>query len=190
MSGQLIHTVPFLRQRRRGFTLLELLIVIFIIALISSGFVKLMVGFGGAALTLENETKRLYRLLTLTAQEAILEGSGIGVLIEKGAYRFVSPGQKHWVAFEGEDLLQRHQLPQGWRLELQQYGQEVPPVAIAKEQDELESKPEEPAPTIIFYDSGEMTSFQLRIYAADNPAPTLIEAKESGEIEMHLQGVS
>jgi len=187
LSGQLTHSVFPSRHQQAGFTLLELLIVIFIISLISAGFVKLMVGFGGAAQSLENETKRLHRLLSLTAQEAILEGSSIGILIEVDAYRFVSPGNKYWVTFEGDDLLQRHQLPQGWHFELKQDGQVIPPVAAAMKKDKTEQKVEQPAPSIIFYDSGEMTPFQLRIYAVDNPKPSMIKTKENGEIEMHFQ---
>ncbi len=187
LSGQLTDAVPPLRQQRAGFTLLELLIVIFIISLVSAGFVRLMVGFGGASLSLEDETRRLHRLLTLTAQQAILQGSEIGLLVEADAYHFVLPVKDHSVAFEGDDLLQYHRLPQGWRLELQQDGQIIPPVVVATKEDGTEKEVKQPPPSIIFYDSGEVTPFQLRIYAADNPEPTMIEAKENGEIEVHFQ---
>ncbi len=176
-----------LRHPRAGFTLLELLIVIFIISLISAGFVRVLAGFGGTTLSLEDETRRLHRLLTLTAQQAILQGSEIGLLAEADGYHFVLPIKDYSVAFEDSDLLQYHQLPQGWRLELQQDGQLIPPAEVTIKKEATEKETRQPAPSIIFYSSGEITPFQLRIYAPDHPEPTIIEAKDNGEIEVHFQ---
>ncbi len=185
-SGPLMHSFPSLRRQRVGFTLLELLIVVFIISLISAGFVKLMVGFGGAAQSLEDETRRLQRLSTLAAQQAILDGAPIGLLIEANAYYFVSAGEKYWLTVEGDDLLQRHQLPQGWRLALWQDGKLLPPVEANVKKDDLGKKAEQPEPSIIFYDSGEMTPFELRIHAVDQSEPTVIETDENGEVEVRF----
>ena len=186
LSSGLSHSKSLSRRQQTGFTLLELLIVVFIISLISAGFIKLSVGFGSAAQPLENETKRLHRLLNLTAQEAILQGSGIGLLIEADAYHFVSPGQGvNWVTFD-DDMLKRHQLPEDWHLELKQYDEVIPPVAADLKTDETKEI-KQPSPSIVFYASGEVTSFQLYIYAADYPEPSLIEVKENGKIEMHFQ---
>ena len=193
LSSLLSHSKFSSRYQQTGFTLLELLIVIFIISLISAGFIKLSVGFGNATQSLENETKRLNRLLSLTAQEAILQGSEIGLLIEADGYHFVSHGQEvEWVTFDGDDMLQRHQLPQGWRLELNQFDQVIPPAAVIKideteKKDGVKKEVEQLEPAIVFYASGEIAPFQLHIFAVDNPDPSTIEAKENGEIEMHFQ---
>ncbi len=188
LPSLLIQSKSLSRHQQAGFTLLELLIVIFIISLISAGFIKLSVGFGSATQSLENETKRLHRLLSLTAQKSILQASAIGLLIEADAYHFVSRGKSvEWVTFEGDDMLQHHQLPQGWRLELKQSDEVVPPVSVNLEEDETGKEVEQPSPAIVFYDSGETSPFQLRIYAVDIPDPFMIEVKESGEVEMHLQ---
>jgi len=186
LSSGLSHSKSSSRRQQAGFTLLELLIVIFIISLISAGFIKLSVGFGSATQPLENETKRLHRLLNLTAQEAILQGSGIGLLIEADAYHFVSPGQEYWVTFD-DDMLKRHQLPDDWHLELKQYDEVVSPVVADIKTDETEKEVKQPSPSIVFYASGEVTPFQLYIYAADYPEPSLIEVKGNGKIEMHFQ---
>lgn len=178
-SGLLNHSKLLSKNQQVGFTLLELLIVIFIISLISAGFIKLSVGFSSATQSLEDETRRLHRLLNLTAQEAILNGGRIGLLIESDTYHFVSPGQQNRWEIIDDDILKSHQLPQGWSLELKQDDQVVSP-AVIKEGDPL------PSPSIIFYASGEMTAFQLSIYPAGYPDPSLIEAKENGEIEMRF----
>ncbi|MCF6354431.1 MAG: type II secretion system minor pseudopilin GspH [Candidatus Polarisedimenticolaceae bacterium] len=188
MAGRWLSSLLMpLRHPRAGFTLLELLIVIFIISLISAGFVRVLVGFGGTTLSLEDETRRLHRLLTLTAQQAILQGNDIGLLVEADGYHFVLPVKDYSLAFEDDDLLQYHQLPQGWRLELQQDGQVIPPVEVAINKEATEKETKQPAPSIIFYGSGEITPFQLRIYAIDHPEPTVVEAKENGEIEVRFQ---
>jgi len=198
-AGLLNHSRSSSKYQQPGFTLLELLIVIFIISLISAGFIKLSVGFSSATQSLENETRRFHRLLGLTAQEAILLGGEIGILIEADAYRFVVPRKIDrggvvdylWETFDGDDMLQRHQLPQDWRLELQQDGQAIPPVAANVEKEEETEETEEPSlqppPAIIFYASGEMNPFQLRIYAADIPDPSLVEINEDGMIKMRVQ---
>jgi len=190
LSSLLIQSKSLSRDQHAGFTLLELLIVIFIISLISAGFIKLSLGFASATQSLEDETRRLHRLLDLTAQRSILRGGAIGLLIEANAYHFVSRGRAfEWVTFDGDDMLQHHQLPQGWHLELRQYDKVVPPVVVNLETDETEAKVGQPPPAIVFYDSGEITPFQLRIYAIDIPDPFMIEAKENGEIKMHLQAL-
>ena len=185
LSSGLSHSKSSSRRQQAGFTLLELLIVVFIISLISAGFIKLSVGFGSATQLLENETKRLHRLLNLTAQEAILQGSGIGLLIEADAYHFVAYGQEDWVTFD-DDMLKRYQLPEDWHLELKQYDEVVPPVVADLKKDETKEV-KQPTPSIIFYATGEVTPFQLQIYAADYPDPSLIEVKENGKIEMYFQ---
>ncbi len=178
---------PPLRRPLAGFTLLELLIVIFIVSLISAGFVRLMVGFGGAALSLEEEARRLHRLLTLAAQQAILQGSEIGLLVEADGYHFVRPVKDYSVALREEELLRHRKLPEGWRLELEQDDRPVPPVTVAAEKEGAEQETRQPPPSILFYDSGEVTPFRLHLYTADASASATIEARENGEIEMRLE---
>ncbi|VAX09534.1 hypothetical protein MNBD_GAMMA26-322 [hydrothermal vent metagenome] len=178
------HKPPIQKHHAAGFTLLELVIAAFIVALISTGFIRLSIGFSNPAQSLENESKRLYRLMGLAAQEAILQGREIGVLVEQDAYRFLFQGKQYWETFSADDLLQRRQLPQGWALVLRQDDQVIVSAAVPLDDDGVEDKKNMPAPTIRFYANGEVAPFQLSIYAADNSEPYIVVAQANGEIEM------
>jgi general secretion pathway protein H len=173
-----------IRGYSAGFTLLELLIAAFIVALISTGFIRLNIGFGNPAQSLENEVNRLHRLLGLTAQKAILQGSEIGILVEQDAYRFLFPGKQYWEAFSADNFLKRRQLPQGWELVLMQDDQVITPALVPLGDDGVEDKKKMPPPTALFYASGEVTPFRLSIYSSNNSEPYTIDVQANGEIEI------
>jgi general secretion pathway protein H len=171
-----------LRQRPGpgGFTLLELLVVIFIIGLMS-GYVVLSIDAGGRERSLDQESRRLHGLLRLAAQEAVLQGREVGVLLYLDRYAFVTSGLTAWEPPDDGTMLQPRQLPIGWRLELIQDGQVVPPLSSLPEQKLGRVAP---TPQLIFYSSGEGTAFQLRIYADGEAGPYLIQGDESGMLEL------
>lgn len=167
-----------------GFTLLELLIAAFIVALISTGFIRLNIGFGNPAQSLENEVNRLHRLLGLAAQEAILQGREVGVLVEQDAYRFLFRGKQYWEAFSTDALLKRRQLPQGWELVLMQDDQVITPALVPQDDDGVEDEKMMPSPTVLFYASGEVTPFTLSVHSNKNQEPYTIDVQANGEIKI------
>ncbi len=177
------------KSRPAGFTLLELLIVMFIIGMMS-GLAMLTVGFGNPDQSLENEARRLRRLMGLTAQEAILQGREIGILITRDAYRFLTPGKLGWAAMDADDMLRERELPQGWRLELVQDEQPADLAAAPPggEGETEEGKP--PPPQILFYATGEVTPFRLSLHSQDDSGFYVIEAQANGEIEMSHRGLA
>jgi len=175
---------PYRRWRQRGFTLLELLVVVFIIGLMS-GYVVLSLDPGSARGGVDQESKRLYGLLRLAAQEAILQGQEVGVLVYHDRYEFVLAGLEQWEPPDEGSTLQARQLPQGWRLELTQEGQAVPPLnPQPKKEAEEGEEPKPLAPQIIFFSSGEITAFELRIYSDSGAATESIKGEESGNLEI------
>ncbi|MDH3944903.1 MAG: type II secretion system minor pseudopilin GspH [Anaerolineae bacterium] len=170
------------RCRQRGFTLLELLVVVFIIGLMS-GYVVLSLDTGDGRGGVDRESKRLYGLMRLAAQEAILQGREVGVLIYHDRYEFVLAGLDQWEPPSEGSTLQVRQLPRYWRLELTQEGQVVPPLSSHPKEEEDE-EPEKLAPQIIFFSSGEGTAFELRIYSDSGAATDSIKGEESGNLEL------
>lgn len=187
MAAGLSLCVERLPKHRLGFTLLELLIVMFIIGMMG-GLVMLKAGFGNPDQPLDNETRRLHRLMGLTAQEAILQGREIGILVQKEAYRFLTPGRDYWIGVDSSDLLRERELPQGWRLELVQDDQVAEPATIAIDEESGEEKEKQPIPQIIFYATGEVTPFRLSLHSESDSGFYVIEAQANGEIEMSHQG--
>lgn len=174
-----LHSVRRCR-RQGGFTLLELLVVIFIIGLMA-GYVVLSMDVGGRERSLDQESRRLHGLLRLASQEAVLQGREVGVLIYLDRYVFVVSGHKTWEPLDDGAMLQPHQLPYGWQLELIQDGQVIPPLTARLQQGE---KGVPPLPQLIFYSSGEGSAFQLRIYADGKAGSYVIVGDESGMLEI------
>ena len=79
------HPLPRLS---RGFTLIELMVVIVILGIIAS-FAVLSVGNRDASAALEEEVQRLAALLQLASEEAVITGRQLGLRITPGGYLFV-----------------------------------------------------------------------------------------------------
>ena len=109
-----------------GFTLLELLIVISMIAILA-GAVAMSVGDGGRDRQLRAEADRLARLLELVAEEAALRGESLGLRPLDHGYEFLLNGVAGWERLEGDNLLRPVVLDDGTELHFRDYtGQDFP----------------------------------------------------------------
>jgi len=77
------------RRIPSGFSLLELLVVVFIIGILATMF-TLSVGVTGADQELEREVDRLRAVLELASQEAIMQGREIGMRFYRDGYEFAA----------------------------------------------------------------------------------------------------
>lgn len=96
----------------RGFTLLEIMVVLVLIGIITS-FALLSVG-GGPKGRLDEEARRLAALVELHQQEAILSGELRGIQFSRTGYAILRQDEKGaWQPPAAADTLIRHQLPEG-----------------------------------------------------------------------------
>jgi len=173
----------------RGFTLLELIVVVFIIGVIA-GFASLSVGTS-ADRTIEEEAKRFTALLRLASEESILNAVEMGVKVYKTSYQFGQLGANGRLGGLEEDdgTFRLRSLPEGIILKLEINGETLtltegtesffsPSVASEDEEDENSeasnfSRSEEAeaeddgAPVIFLLSSGEMTPFLLEFTVED-----------------------
>jgi len=107
--------------RGRGFTLVEILVVVVIMAIVVS-LVVLSIGTTGRDSQLDEESRRIEGLIGLLHERALLEGRDFGLRIEPAAYEFLvyDTRRDRWVAFDREREFRRRDLPKGvsFRLEL------------------------------------------------------------------------
>ena len=75
------------QSRNRGFTLLELLIVMVIVALMVT-MVVLSVNLGRGDSALKDSARRLHAIMQLASEEAILFNKSLGVKLEEDEYSF------------------------------------------------------------------------------------------------------
>ncbi len=96
-------------QRSAGFTLIEILVVIVIMAVMAAFVVPSFVSLNRGSL--DDEARRLVRVLKISADESILTGRMIRWLATEHAYYFETQDEKgHWQSLN-EAPYQRYELP-------------------------------------------------------------------------------
>jgi general secretion pathway protein H len=146
----------------RGFTLLELLVVLVLIGIILS-FAVLSVGDGGRQARLEQEARRMQALFSLASEEAVLRSLELGVVLQQQGYAFVGYDGEAWQPLTGDSLLREHALPETMKFALFIEGLPVELSALPGEGEEG------PAPQLLFFSSGERQPFELTVAYRDAP---------------------
>lgn len=196
----------------RGFTLLELLVVIMIIALIS-GSALLSLGQLASGGEAEDTARRIAALLRLGSDESVLNAREIGLYLDRSEYRFLVYQGGVWLPVENDRLFQPHSIPAGLELELVQHGESLQLPAPPEENDadaDAETtgtdnengngtaenaaggsqQPDEseghPPPQILLLSSGEISPFELYVSSDtdDDAAVWVVRGALTGEIRV------
>lgn len=174
------------RVRTRGFTLLEIMVVIVIIAVIVS---LAVISLGdNAGRRLDEEARRVRTLVRLAADEAVLQGQEIGVAITADGYEFqvYDDRTRQWARMPSDRVFRPRRMPDGVTLELFLDDQAlVLPVADADadRDDEDSAGPVLPQPQLLLLSSGEITPFELEIAMDDVDRKVLLRGSPNGTIE-------
>ncbi len=158
------------RGRSRGFTLLEMLVMLIVIG-ITISFVTLSIGVGGKPVELQNEAEKLTGMLQLALEEAVLTGKPIGLRIDETLdrsgtrfnYEWSVLEQGKWQPFEQHPVLQDGQVAEGIELDLTLEGVEIQLQEEAKEDEDDSKLKETYQPDIFILQSGELSAFKLRL---------------------------
>ena len=160
----------------RGFTLIEILVVMFIVGLMFS-LAVLSVGEGGRSENVRREAERFRALLVLAQERAVLEARDFSVSFTEDGYGFLVLEEDAWQAITDDELFRDRQLPEDVSFELSANDL---PVNLADPDDEEEG----PTPHVLVLSSGELTPFELRMYAGEGAISYRIEGKVQGEISI------
>ncbi len=141
-----------------GFTLIEILTVVFLIGIVLGG-VAVFITQDGVDQRMDKAVERFVVISDHIAEIAILSGEPVGLLLEPPAWR-ENPLDEGW-RYRWQKMT-----PQGWN-DLE----EVPPVElenaielqvyIDRQEWKYEDAPKERVPLLAFYPSGEVTPFEI-----------------------------
>ncbi len=164
----------------RGFTLLELLVVLVIVALMAT---LLVLGGGdNSGRRLQREASNLAALLNLAADEAVMQGRELGLFIDGQGYRFLilDPESGQWREVEQKPL-QSHRFEQPYRLDFELDGEQMDDTSRQQMQQlARRSGSDQPPPLLLLLSSGEVTPFRMTL-ALDKPAVS---------VELHSDGLN
>jgi len=179
-----------LRDRRSGFSLIELLVVITIIGIVMS-IALLSIGLLGDDRDLQTEGRRMIALVRVAQDDATMQGREFGLEITANAYRFVEydPLLSLWVELIGDDTLRMRTLPEDYEFDLFLEGQRVlldlepAPFDDPDEEDSYSDITENYAPHIMIFSSGDMTPFELHILRTGGDMAVVLEGNLLGDVK-------
>lgn len=165
-----------------GFTLIEIMIVVFIIGLITAAAV---ITFGGQSRDsqLDEEAERLAALLDYTREQAELQTRDYGFRTLLSGYQFVvfDPMTAEWKVQQEDDALRERRLPEGL----------VPSLVVEGRKVVLDSqwpKIDDHKPQIIIFGNGDITSFEWRLKRLGTGQEAVISTDEQTNLQMALPG--
>jgi general secretion pathway protein H len=167
------------KNQDRGFSLLELLVVIVIISILFT-FTTLAIRGTSPEELIETEAQRLDRLLQLALEEAILKGQEYGLEFKTDRYRFLLYFENTWQPLDNDDLLRERQLPENMELEL-----EIEQIDVLVEEDSADTGKEDeerPDPQVFLLSSGEITpDFSVRLVMPGVETSYIVSGTINGE---------
>ena len=165
-----------MRARQHGFTLLEILVVVAVIA-IMSGALVLSAASGGIERRLEDEATRLVRVLQVLCDQSVIEARFIGFGVGQGAYAGYELLDKGWLPVRKAGPLAVHQLPNSLQLRLGDRDDPLDPVIPEK-------------PRCVCAPTGELGALDLRLGLTDKNIAWRIALDDNGAPIAELIGTT
>lgn len=176
--------------RARGFTLIEILVVVVIIATIV-GTVVLSMGLVGDDRELETERNRLASLIDVAQDEAMMQGREFGLEFMRSSYRFVEfdPLTFQWAEVPYDELFRLRYLPEGMEFDLyvedKRIVLDLDPQQFSdpEEKADMNSDDNDYAPHVFVFSSGESTPFEIHLRRDVNDQLLVMRGDIFGDIE-------
>ncbi len=184
MVGRDDPKIAFCRQkvRQAGFTLIEVLIVIFIIGILAT-FASLKIGSRSLDDRLQNESERFEQLVKLALEESEVKSVPIGLRFTTSGYQFLALDEKGQWANYSEGALRPRPLVAPFYAELQVEGSMVPPAQDQPAGGLALDQEQKIQPQILLLPGGEVTAFAVDIKAQNYAFYFHVESDALGRIQ-------
>jgi len=178
-------------SRESGFTLIEVLVVLVIIAIISA-FAILGLGNLDDDRELQNEARRLTALIEMASDEATLQGRDFGLELSQRGYRFVEydPLTEQWFEVTGDDLMRPRTLAEDTEFDLFLEDRrvslrlEAAEVEHSDDDDDDRALSDDYLPHILVLSSGDISPFVLEIFRSTDRTSVQLSASPTGELKV------
>jgi general secretion pathway protein H len=171
-----------LHDRSRGFTLIEILVVVVIMAVVIS-LAVLAIGVTGRDRQLDEESQRIEGLLNMLHDRALIEGRDFGMRLEPAAYEFLTYDTRlsRWKRLDQESEFRRRVLPRGLNFQLELDGQQV---VLKPDDPNVTQDPTTPlsAPQVAVAASGESTPFRVLLQRQETNAVATVRGDSLGKL--------
>lgn len=176
-----------------GFTLLEILVTIAIIAILTGAAIIALGGFGRQN-DAQTTAEQLAALLRLAAEESLLTGREIGLRVEETQFSFLVLADNAWLPLDSDPLFRGRPLPEQLDIDIIMNGapvQLVQPEDDEQTADEAESSTStsddetdnlQAPPQIVVLSSGGLTPFELRVTAVTDGTTYIVRGDLVGTI--------
>ena len=168
----------------RGFTLMELMVVIAIIGLVTAG---VLIKFRGNSrdTQLDQEAQRLDALFDYTREQAELQTRDYGFRINETGYSFVvfDVLGNQWRPVDEDDALRERELPPDVKTDLVVEGRKVVLTRkrSGKELDDF-------APQVMIFANGDVSSFELALQRLDTDKIARLYTDDQTNVRLLLPG--
>ena len=175
-------------HHHRGFTLIEMMVVLLIIGIVVSSVV-LSINTDDVKEHMEIEMNRLRALINLAREEAILQDHDMALVIKEDSYSFqwYDIKQEKWLAVDDGQVFRERKLPPGTNMVLliedlpttEKHSR--PGTSLTLDgKDKEQQQEEEDVQRVVIYPSGEIFPFELILQKEDEST----QFKLVGEVEV------
>ena len=178
------------RKTQSGFTLVELLVVVFVIGIVAS-IALLSIANVGDTRVLRNEGLRFATLVELSQDEAAMQGREFGIEVLTAGYRFVEydPLAGLWTDIPGDDTLRLRAMPDDVELELYLEEKRIvldddPAPFDEPDKSNRNATDKSYAPHLFVFSSGDSTPFELHIFRDYDNQRVVVRGDALGAMEV------
>jgi general secretion pathway protein H len=144
-------------QHAAGFTLIEIMVVLVVVGMLVA-LATFTMGGNSLRRDLDNEAQKLFLLMQTVSEQAVLNNTEFGLVIDEEQYRFLAYDEQTGTWKPPQDRLFRGRSLPEWLVVTKYIESDAPRLASGNDDGE-----ERVTPDVVLFSSGETTPFELEL---------------------------